>query len=132
MDRLHKNGTDTIPKLKAHFARHMGSTFFSDNGPPFNSHQFPQFAEDFDFMMTTSSPHYPQSKRKAENAVKQAKRLLIKCATERSDPLLALLEQRNIPEKGLDSSPVQRLFGGRTRTLLSISPSPVQPQTRQV
>ena len=34
------------------------------------------------------------------------------------DPFLALLSWRNTPSEGLNSSPVQRLYGRRTRTLL--------------
>ena len=66
----------------------------------------------------TSSPHYAQSNGKAENAVKTAKSLLKKAKLSGSDPLKAILEWRNMPTEGLESSPAQRLMSPRTRTLL--------------
>ena len=58
-------------------ARHgLLNTVFSDNGLPYYSHEFSKFAEEFDFEHVTSSPGFPQSNGRAENAVKTAKRLL--------------------------------------------------------
>lgn len=101
----------------------------SDNGPPFNSHEFRRFSEDYEFGHITSSPGYPQSNGKAENAVKQIKRLLEKTGETKSDPYLALLELRNIPTEGINSSPVQRLMGRRTRTKLPTHSSLLVPET---
>ena len=69
----------------------------------------------------TSSLGYPRSNGKAENAVKTAKSLMTKALESGSDPCLALLDWRNTPSEGLDSSPAQRLFGRRTKTLLPMS-----------
>ena len=66
----------------------------------------------------TSSPHYPQSNGKVENTIKIAKNLLKKSKTAKTDIYLALLEWRNTPSEGLESSPSQRMFGQRTRTLI--------------
>ena len=33
----------------------------SDDGPPFNGDEFKRFAQEFDFVHTTSSPHFHQS-----------------------------------------------------------------------
>eukprot|EP00117_Sycon_ciliatum_P017671 scpid89750/ scgid16580/ len=41
-----------------------------------------------------------------------------KCNEEKSDPYFGLLNVRNTPTEGLSTSPVQRLFGRRTRTVL--------------
>ena len=76
----------------------------SDNGPPFNSYEFQQFASNYDMEHVTSSPHYPQSNGKVENAIKTAKSLLKKSKAARSDIYLALLEWRNTPSEGLQSS----------------------------
>ena len=38
-----------------------------------------------------------------------------------TDPNLSLLDYRNTPSEGTGSSPAQRLFGRRTRTLLPTS-----------
>ena len=42
----------------------------SDNAPPFNGEEFRQFAHEFDFMHTTSSPHFHQSNGFIEAMVK--------------------------------------------------------------
>ena len=41
-----------------------------------------------------------------------------KCLLSKQDPYLGLLNWRNTPTEGLGSSPVQRAFGRRTKTLL--------------
>ena len=46
----------------------------------------------------TSSPHYPQSNGRAENAVKTCKSLLKKAKASGEDPLLALLDWRTDPD----------------------------------
>ena len=65
-----------------------------------------------------SSLRYPQSNGKVENAVKTAKALLKKSIDAGIDPYLALLDWRNTPSEQLKLSPVQILFGRRTRTLM--------------
>ena len=66
----------------------------------------------------TSSPRYAQSNGKVEKAVSIMKSLLRKCEADGTDIYIALLDQRNTPTTGLESSPVQRLMRRRTRTLL--------------
>ena len=100
----------------------------SDNGPPFNSYEFQQFASNYDMEHVTSSPHYPQSNGKVENAIKTAKSLLKKSKAARSDIYLALLEWRNTPSEGLQSSPAQRMFGRQTRTLIPTTTELLKPK----
>ena len=76
----------------------------------------------------TSSPHYPQSNGKVGNSVKTAKNLLKKSKAARSNIYLALLEWRNTPSEGLASSPAQRMFGRRTRTLIPTTNELVKPK----
>ncbi|CAG2219480.1 unnamed protein product [Mytilus edulis] len=114
-----KKGKEVIGILKKHFARYgLPDCVFSDNGPPFNSHEFRHFSNQYEFTHTTSSPRFPQSNGKVENAIKTAKRLMVKSHKDAKDPYLALLDWRNTPSEGLDSSPSQRMFGRRGRTLL--------------
>jgi len=47
---------------------------------------------------------------------------------DHKDPYLALLDWRNTPTEGLNSSPVQRLIGRRTRTLLPTSARLLKPK----
>jgi hypothetical protein len=56
-----------------------------------------------------------------ENPVKTAKKILKKAQADKRDPYLAILAWRNMPIEGLNSSPVQRLMGRRTRTPLPTS-----------
>ena len=80
------------------FARHgIPDVLITDNGTQFSSSEFAKFTEVWKFEHKTSSPHLPQSNGKA---------------------LLAFLDWRNTSTEGLGTSPVQRLMGRRTRTLL--------------
>ena len=45
----------------------------SDNGPPFNGEDFKIFAREFNFVHTTSSPHFHKSNGFFEAMVKKAK-----------------------------------------------------------
>ncbi|KAJ8375051.1 hypothetical protein SKAU_G00056310 [Synaphobranchus kaupii] len=65
---------------------------------------------------------------KAESAVKTAKRLMLKAKAAGLDPYL---DHRNTPSQGLDTSPAQRLFSHRTRTLLPTNVSLLQPKVEQ-
>lgn len=130
VDRLHKKDANAIMKiLQRHFTTHgIPETVFSDNGPPFNSKTFEQFAKDYQFTHQTSSPEYPQSNGKVEATIKIAKNLMKKSKKADGNFKLALLEWRNIPTEGLNSSPAQRFFGRRTRTLLPIKNSLLKPE----
>ena len=80
------------------------------------------------FQLITSSPHRPKSNGKAEYAVRAVKRLTMKAKKGGSDAYLALLDYRNTPTQGLDTSPVQRLLSRRTKTLLPTTARLLQPQ----
>ena len=97
----------------------------SDNRPQFSSSEFATFATKWH---TTSSPHYPQSNGKAENAVKTVKRLFTKCRETGQSEFLALLDWRNTPSEGIGTSPSQRFLGRRCKTLLPISGSLLKPR----
>ena len=94
----------------------------SDNSP-FSSTEFREFASKWEFKHTTSSPRYPQSNGRVERAVSVAKKLMIKAQETNTDPYLALLDYRNTPSEQLGLSPVQLMFGRRTRTLLPTAES---------
>ena len=124
-----KTAVEVIRKLKAHLARHgIPDQVISDNGQPFASDNFNEFASTYGFEHVTSSPLYAQSNGKAENAVKTAESLLEKATKSKRDPYLSLLDWRNTPTEGLNSSPAQRLFGRRTKTLLPTSNHLLKPK----
>ena len=89
----------------------------TDNGTQFTSTAFSGF-EEWQFEHQTSSPYYPHSNGCAENVVKTCKNLMKKEKADGQDPLLALLDWRNTPTEGIETSPVQRLMGCRTQNLL--------------
>ena len=93
VDRLtSKTAKEVINKTKANFARHgITDQVFSDNGKPFSSSDFEHFAAVYGFEHNTSSPNYPQSNGKVENAVMTAKNLMKKAIDSQNDPYLALL-----------------------------------------
>ncbi|PFX23629.1 Retrovirus-related Pol polyprotein from transposon 17.6 [Stylophora pistillata] len=115
VDRMtRKTAHEVVKKLKAHLAHHgIPDQLVSDNGQPFSSAKFQQFADTYGFEHITSSPTYPQSNGKVENTVKPAKHLLEKAVNSEQDPYLALLDWTNTPTETLNSSPVQRLFGAK-------------------
>ena len=120
VDRLQsKSIADVIYCLKQHFCRHgLPETVMSDC-QPFNAAEFARFAQQYEFTHVTSSPRYPQSNGRVENAIKTCKRLMTRALAEQSDPLLSILEWRNTAaEHSGGLSPAQLLFGRRTRTRL--------------
>ena len=70
-----------------------------------------------------------KSNGKAEAAVKVAKVLLTKAQEAATDPYLMLLEKRNTASADIGYSPVQRLHGRRTRTLLPTLAEALVPKT---
>ena len=130
MDKLSDTTSKTaIETLKKQFARHgIPDILVSDNGPQYSSDEFRQFAKHWEFRHITSSPRHPQSNGKAESAVKICKTILKKAQLAQNDVYLALLDHRNTPTEQTYSSPAQRLFGRRTRTLLPVSPKLLKPE----
>ena len=118
--RLNEKSTaDITKKLRRHFAAHgIPNTVVSDNSP-FNSSEFKQFSKSYEFEHVTSSPTYPQSNGKVENLIKTEKRLMKKAN---------ILDLRNTPTEGMGSSPAQRMFGRRTRSLLPMAKSSLRPK----
>ncbi|KAL7858896.1 hypothetical protein SRHO_G00140430 [Serrasalmus rhombeus] len=109
-----------ITAMKAIFARHgVPSEVFSDNGPQFSSECFTRFAEEWNFVHTTSSLHYPQSNGLLEKSVQTVKRLLYKAKDSGTDYYQSLLVYRTMPlECGM--SPARLLMGRRLRSNLPI------------
>ena len=108
-----------ISRIKSQFARRgKPDQLISDNGPPFSSREFREFALAYEFEHLTRSPRYPQSNGKVENAVKMAQSVMKKARLAETDPNLSLLDYRNTPTEGLGSSLAQRLFSRRTKIMV--------------
>ena len=129
IDRLfQKTAGEVKKKLKRHFSTHgIPDTLMSDN-VPFSSKEFQDFAKEYEFTTEPRLPEYAQSNGKAENGVKTAKRLMKKAAESGNDFYLMLLEWRNTPSEGMDSSPSQRMFSRRAKTQLPMSKKLLQPK----
>ena len=82
----------------------------------------------FNFEHITISPHHSNANGKVEASVKVAKNLLNKSKADGKNPLVALLELRNTPSQGLDSSPAQRFLNRRTITLLPVTAKLLTPR----
>ena len=128
------NLSECIKTLKSVFSRHgIPETLRSDNGPQFSSLEFSIFAEQYQFVHITSSPHYPTSNGQAERAVQTVKHLL----ENAMDPSLALLSYRATPLPWCGISPAELLMGRKIRSNLPLTiPSasmviPTGVQTRQ-
>ena len=132
VDRLPtKRVKDVIYALKGQFARHGSPSAVMSDCSPFLAREFQDFAKAWDFVHQTSSPRYPQSNGKVERAIQVVKTLMQKALDDSRDPFLALLEFRNTPSETLRLSPVQIMFGRRTRTLMPIHSSLLQTELCQ-
>ena len=100
-----KTARSIVTRLKRHFSNHgIPNLFLSDNGPPFDSQEFRDFAAAYEFEVLTSSPNYPQSNGHVENTVKTAKQLM-KSKQAGTDFYLALLDWRNTQRRALAVDP---------------------------
>ena len=114
--------------MKSVFARHgIPDQVIADN-VPFASRECLQFARDWGFQITTSSPHYPQSSGMSERAIQTVKNLLRKAGDEGKDPYISLLEYRNTPVSGMQESPAQLLMSRMLQSKLPTAASLLQPK----
>lgn len=117
-----------IYKIKHHFARHgIPLVVISDNGPQFSSAEFSKFAKSWGFTHNKIAPGNSRANGEAEAAVKIMKNMMKKCLKSNEDPYIGLLNLRNTPNEGMSTSPVQRLMGRRTQSILPSAPSVLKP-----
>ena len=120
MDSLSSETCKSVIRiLMAIFSRSgVPDTLVTDNEPCFDSSEFPKFEDQWNFQHVTSIPRYPQSNGKAENAVRTVKRLFTKCRAAGVSEFQALLDWRNTPSEGIDSSPANVFWATAAKTLL--------------
>ena len=130
IDRLYDTYSKAVVnKLKAHVARYgIPDCIVSDNGPQITSDTFLKFTKMWGITHTPSSPHNSKANGKVESTVKTAKHMLKKTFKTKEDQYLALLNIRNTPSQGVESSPTQRFLGRRTRTLMPVTNEQLKQQ----
>ena len=102
----------TISHLWELFAAEgMPTIIMSDNRPPFNRDKFRQFSCDFDFVHTTSSPHFHQLNGFIESMVKKVKNAYKKTDRSPNAQARALLQLRDTPITADLLSPAEILHG---------------------
>ena len=117
-----------IHKLTVHLAPNsICDILVSDNGPQFSCSEFEDFAREWNFKHTTSSPIYTQDNSMAEKSVGIAKKLMRKGKDTGQTPFISFLEYRNTP---LDCgySPAQLLYNRRTKSILPILNKALTPE----
>ena len=98
----------------------------SDNGAPFNGDEFRQFAHEFDFVHTISSPNFHKSNGFIESMVKKVKKAYKKVDGSPNAQAKALLQICDTPILADLSSPAEILHGHPAQgTVLSIPSKPV-------
>ena len=111
------NAAKTISVLKELFSEHgIPETIRFDNGPQFASNQFTEFAKEWNFDQTTSSPRNPRSNGQAEAAVKITKGLLTHAKYSGQEPHLTLLAYRSTPIDAHLHSTAEMLYQRAIRT----------------
>ena len=122
-----KTSMSVVSRFKEIFARHgIPEQLISDN-MPFASRHFKEFAKEWGFTLTTSSPTYPQSNGMSERCVQTIKQLFRKAGEAGKDPYIALLEYRNSPISGLQHSPAQLLMSRMLRSKLPTASRLLKP-----
>ena len=131
VDRLASmSACNVVKALSTQFARYgIPEVLISDNGPCYASAEFRAFTENLDIEHRTSSPGYPKSNGKAENAVCTVKQLYKKAIESGQNPEWALLTWRNVPMEGIGVSPSQIMFGRPSRTFLPQVRSTLTPSS---
>lgn len=117
-----------IACCKHNFARHgIPRMIITDNATNFNNKMMMDFVTNWNINHLKSAPYMHQSNGKAESAVKIMKKLILKVRESKEDLWLAILQQRNTPNK-LNTSPCQRLFSRKTRSLIPVLDKGYKPE----
>jgi transposase InsO family protein len=119
---------NVITAMKEIFACHgVPCEVLSDNGPQFSCGEFAEFAKQYGFYHSTSSPRYPQGNGLVERCVRSVKDMLKKAQLSGGDFHLALLSYRTTPHATTSWSPAQLLMSRQLRTTLPTSSSCLKP-----
>lgn len=113
----------TVPKLDAIFARHgVPDIVKSDNGPPFNSHDFAQFADYLGFQHRKVTPLWPQANGGVERFMSTIKKTVQAAQVEKKawkqELYRFLRNYRATPHSTTGVSPAEALFNRKMKIKL--------------
>lgn len=123
----HKKSEDVIAALKSIFAVHGVPVEVIADNMPFSSYAMKNFADEWGFNITTSSPHYAKSNGMAERYVQTVKQFMKKTGDSGCDIYAALLAYRQTPVSGLPFSPAEMLFNRNIRSPLPSTSGTLAP-----
>ena len=110
-----------INKCKKVFSQFgIPKELITDKDPEFSGHKFRSFSKTWDIVHKTISPHYHQSNGLTERSIQTVKRTL-KAKLNSEDHFLAMLSLNSQPDQN-GTSPAEKLFGHKLRTLPSLIP----------
>ena len=131
------SASSVIPKLENIFARQgFPTTVKTDNGPPFTSHEFAEFAESCGFKHRKITPLHPEANGEAERFVKTLNRTVRAAIAEnknwKANLPTFLRMYRATPHTATKTSPFEALTGRKMKfglpNLPPISPSLQHPE----
>lgn len=124
-----KNTTakSTIENLREIFSRYGApSVLFSDNGPPFHSHDFQEFLAKHGIIHKTSAPYNPESNGQVERYVQTIKYSLMKACEEAPGESLhenlhnTLIQYRIMKHSTTGESPCKQFLNREIKTKLDL------------
>ena len=114
-----------IDVFLAQFQTGLPDKLYTDGATMFTSKRFKEFTQAWNIDHRTSSPHHHQSNGIAEEAVKEAKKIIRANVTHslvnRQGIMAALLGYHNTPKRDQMLAPSQKLFGRYLRDTLPAS-----------
>ncbi|XP_032235420.2 uncharacterized protein K02A2.6 [Nematostella vectensis] len=126
----HLDSRSTVKVLKDQFSKYgIPDEVISDNRPQYACKEFADFAKDYEFLHTTSSPTYAQSNGQIERTIQTVKNILEK--SDHEDPYKGLLNYRNTPLDGINKSPAQLMMGRRLKTSLPATADLLKPPRQE-
>ena len=129
------NSTEVINVLRDYISTFgIASTLTSDGASVFTSKEVEDFCDRWGIVHRVSTAYNPRANKRAEVAVKSAKRLVRRNVSQtgslQTDSLArALLTYRNTPSPISGLSPAQIVYGRVLRDFLPLQPGKFQPRT---
>lgn len=114
-------GRSVIPRLDKIFAEFgIPKTLKTDNGPPFNGHEFAQYCQHMGIHHRKTTPLWPRANAETERFMKTVKKTLRNTPTPQIKQQLYrfLLSYRSTPHCTTNIAPATILFGRPLRTML--------------